>query len=254
MDKVLVIFGSESDKDIYGKIIDSLKAKNIDCELKIASAHRNPEDIPKILTKKYSLVIAGAGLAAALPGVVAAHTIRPVIGVPVGANYAGLDALLSIMQMPPGVPVLTVGVNKSDIAAKAAAKMLKLYPTVRLVGDVKDPIAATAISKCKKILDKFAASYTVDLAADKGSVNIMFTYFDEPLEKADELVIYVPLLPEKEKDKAEAALDLVSHSGHGLWVGLGRGDNAAVAAVQIMNIDGRYDKDLLKYKQEIKKK
>jgi 5-(carboxyamino)imidazole ribonucleotide mutase len=252
--KVLIIFGSESDKEVYNKIIDGLKQNNIEYDLKVASAHRTPEQIPIILQDKYSLVIAGAGLAAALPGVVAAHTILPVIGVPVGANYSGLDALLSIMQMPPGVPVLTVGVNKTEVVSQAAANILKEYSNVRLVGDEKEPITKKAIDKAKKILDKFKVDYLVDLNPDAQAVNIVFSYFDEPLEKKDELTIYVPLLPEKEKDNVLSAIDLFKHSAHGLWVGLGRGENAAISAVQILNLNGKYDEDLKNYKEEMRKK
>lgn len=255
MSKILIIFGSESDNKVYDEIAEILKKNDVDYELEVASAHRTPEQIPKILEGgKYSVVIAGAGLAAALPGVVAAHTILPVIGVPVGANYQGLDALLSIMQMPPGVPVLSVGVDKASVAAQNAVNILQEHSIIRLVGDESDPIVQTAMKKAEKMLEKFDAGYIKELQPDVNSVNIIFTYFDEPLEPKEELAIYVPLLPEKDKDNALKAIDLFKHSLHGLWVGLGRGDNAALAAVQIMNRDGKYDKVLVEHKQEMKDK
>ena len=80
-----------------------------------------------------------------------------------------------------------------------------------------------------------------------------FTYFDEPVEKKEELVIYCPLLIEDD-DKAEAALNFLKHTSHGLWVGLNNGVNAAVAAVEIMNLDNEYEESLLSYRREMAKK
>jgi len=250
MPKVLVIFGSKSDEKVYSKIVDALKKEKIDYELKILSAHRTPNEVDNVMENDYSLVIAGAGLSAALPGVVASKTIRPVIGVPCKGNYEGLDALLSIAQMPPGIPVLAVGVEKSEIAGESAAKIFKKFKEVRLIAD---NLGHKAVVKAKEMLDRFKISYKVADKIDKDSLNIEFVYFDEPVEKKDELVVYCPLL-DKEDDKAVAALNLLKHSEHGLWVGLNRGDNAALAAISILSIGGLYDKELLAYREEMKKK
>ena len=85
------------------------------------------------------------------------------------------------------------------------------------------------------------------------TINIKFTYFDEPVEKKDELIIYCPLLLEKD-DKAEAALNFLRHTVHGLWIGLNNGVNAAIAAVEIMNIDNEYEELLITYRREMGKK
>ena len=106
MKDILVLFASKSDEDSYNSILKILKKEKVSYDLKIASAHKTPEDVDNILKQDYKVIISGAGLAAALPGVVAANTLRPVIGVPCKGNYQGLDALLSIAQMPPGIPVL----------------------------------------------------------------------------------------------------------------------------------------------------
>ncbi len=124
---VTILAGSESDKFVYEKAEKVLKENNIPYELKILSAHRDPEKLDDYLKTCHSLVyIAVAGLSAALPGVVASKTEKPVIGVPVSAKLGGLDALLSIVQMPPKVPVACVGIDRGENAAYLAIRILNL--------------------------------------------------------------------------------------------------------------------------------
>ena len=249
MKKALVIFGSKTDKKTYGQITSYLKKLKVDFDLRISSAHKTPDDVDKTLEKDYAVVIAGAGLAAHLPGVVASKTIRPVIGVPCEGNYQGLDALLAIAQMPPGIPVLAVGVGKANVAAENSAKMMKQYESITIIGDKN----SDAMKKAIETLKKFDALYTFGDEPNPRTVNIEFTYFDEPVEKKDELVIYCPLLLEKD-DKAEAALNFLKHSSHGLWVGINNGANAAIAAIEIMNIGNKFEEQLLKHRREIAQK
>ena len=128
--KVGVIFGSSSDKDIMKKVTDTLKSYSIEYIPAILSAHRMPdllkEKIDEMEASGVEIFIAGAGLAAHLPGVVASHTVKPVIGVPVKAALNGQDALLSIVQMPPGIPVATVGIGRGENAAILAVQILSL--------------------------------------------------------------------------------------------------------------------------------
>src|SRR3989338_11489606 len=98
MKKALIIFGPKTDEKVYNEIAKVLKKEKVDFELRVSSAHKTPKDVEKTLQNDYAVVIAGAGLAAHLPGVVAAKVISPVIGVPCGGNYQGLDALLAIAQ------------------------------------------------------------------------------------------------------------------------------------------------------------
>ena len=122
---VLVISGSKSDERVIKKVTDTLDDLGISYVLEIASAHREPERLKEIVQSSDAKVfIAIAGLAAALPGVVASLTKRPVIGVPVSSALGGLDALLSIVQMPKGVPVATVGIDNGQNAAHLAARIL----------------------------------------------------------------------------------------------------------------------------------
>ncbi len=121
--------GSESDRPTMEKGADILREAGVDVQVEVSSAHREPNRTAKIATEAaeqgFSVVICGAGLSAALPGVVAAHTTLPVIGVPVSAGtLGGLDALLSVAQMPPGVPVAAVGIDNAKNAAHLALRIL----------------------------------------------------------------------------------------------------------------------------------
>ena len=124
---ISIIAGSSSDKEVYEKAEKVLKANNILYDLQIISAHRDPEKLDNYLKSCESLLyIAIAGLSAALPGVIASKTDKPVIGVPVSTKLGGLDALLSIVQMPPGVPVGCVGIDRGENAAHLAIRILNL--------------------------------------------------------------------------------------------------------------------------------
>jgi phosphoribosylamine--glycine ligase len=128
---VLILIGSDSDAPVMQLAVDMLKELGISCEMTVASAHRSPARVHRLLDEAPSrgvkVFIVGAGAAAHLAGMVAAHTTRPVIGVPIDSSALnGLDALLSTVQMPPGVPVATVSVGKPGAvnAAVLAAQIL----------------------------------------------------------------------------------------------------------------------------------
>jgi len=126
-EKVLIIMGSKSDSEIGKKAEEVLKENGIECKVEFCSAHREPEKLDKIIKEtKADVIIAIAGLSAALPGVVASKTKKPVIGVPCNVQLGGLDALLSMMQMPSGVPVATVGIDNGENAAHLAIRILSL--------------------------------------------------------------------------------------------------------------------------------
>ena len=126
-----ILVGSESDRPAMDAATEELDGRGIGWELSVLSAHRNPREVAEYASTAASrglrVLIAGAGLAAALPGVVAAHTQLPVIGVPLRSSKSvldGLDALLAIVQMPPGVPVACVGVDNTRNAAVLAARII----------------------------------------------------------------------------------------------------------------------------------
>jgi 5-(carboxyamino)imidazole ribonucleotide mutase len=126
-----ILVGSESDRERMQGALDELDARGIGYEFEVRSAHRTPDAVADYARsargRGLRVLICGAGLSAALPGVVAAHTDLPVIGVPLRSSFSvldGLDALLAIAQMPPGVPVAAVGVDNAKNAAALAARIL----------------------------------------------------------------------------------------------------------------------------------
>ena len=129
--RVGVIMGSTSDEDTMHKGAAVLEELGLGYEMVVSSAHRNPERTAawasEAAGRGLKVIIAGAGLAAALPGVVAAHTTLPVIGVPIASGaLRGVDSLYSIVQMPPGIPVATVGIDNARNAAMLAAQIIAL--------------------------------------------------------------------------------------------------------------------------------
>ena len=122
---IAILIGSESDRQIADRTIKVLDNEGIDYDIQVLSAHRNPIELEEYIQKSDAQVfIAIAGLSAALPGVVASRTKKPVIGVPVSSKLGGLDALLSIVQMPKGVPVACVGIDNGENAAYLALRIL----------------------------------------------------------------------------------------------------------------------------------
>jgi phosphoribosylaminoimidazole carboxylase PurE protein len=128
--KVLILMGSESDRATMEKAVPILNGADVETEVIVSSAHRQPDQTADLArsaeSRGFGVVICGAGLSAALPGVVAAHTTLPVIGVPINAALGGLDALLSVVQMPPGVPVACVGIDNAKNAAHLALRILRV--------------------------------------------------------------------------------------------------------------------------------
>jgi 5-(carboxyamino)imidazole ribonucleotide mutase len=123
---VQIVLGSKSDMKVAEKAIEVLKELGISYRVNIASAHRTPDLVEKVVAEsKADVFIAIAGLSAALPGVIAARTTKPVIGVPV-SGAVNLDSILSVVQMPPGIPVAGVGLDRGENAALLAAQILAL--------------------------------------------------------------------------------------------------------------------------------
>ena len=129
--RIGIVMGSNSDREVMGKATDVLDQLGVAYEVTISSAHRNPDRTAayarEAAGRGLRVLIAGAGLAAALPGVLAAHTVLPVVGVPIAAGALnGVDALYAMVQMPPGVPVATVGIDNARNAALLACQILAL--------------------------------------------------------------------------------------------------------------------------------
>jgi len=127
--KVLVAMGSKSDRKILDKAVKILDEFEIPYEFELVSSHRTPDKVDVVaerIEKEFDVCIAIAGLSAALPGDIAARTTKPVIGCPVDVKLGGLDALYSIVQMPPGTPLACVGIDRGENAALLAASILSI--------------------------------------------------------------------------------------------------------------------------------
>ncbi|WP_178722775.1 5-(carboxyamino)imidazole ribonucleotide mutase [Clostridia bacterium] len=161
MKKVAVIMGSDSDLPVVGKAIDKLGDFGVPVEVHVMSAHRTPEAAAAFSAsaadKGFGVIIAAAGKAAHLAGVLAAHTVLPVIGIPVkSSTLDGLDALLSTVQMPSGIPVATVAIDGAENAALLAVQMLALSDETlknRLIA-MKKTMAEGVLAKDKALADK----------------------------------------------------------------------------------------------------
>lgn len=158
---VSIIMGSTSDLPVMEKAARQLDDLQIPFEMSALSAHRTPSEVEQFARKAEErgilVIIAAAGMAAALPGVIAAQTPLPVIGVPIKGMLDGLDALLSIVQMPPGIPVATVGVNASQNAALLAAQIVAC----------RDEAVASRLKEHKEALKQKIVKANADLAEVK---------------------------------------------------------------------------------------
>ncbi|MDR3219000.1 MAG: 5-(carboxyamino)imidazole ribonucleotide mutase [Dysgonamonadaceae bacterium] len=159
--KISIIMGSTSDLPIMEKAAKVLDDFEIPFEMLALSAHRTPAEVENFAKNAKSrgveVIVAAAGMAAHLPGVIAAMTSLPVIGVPINASLEGLDALLAIVQMPPGIPVATVGINASMNAAILAAQILS----------VKDEVLQEKLIDYKEALKQKIVKANVDLSVVK---------------------------------------------------------------------------------------
>lgn len=268
-----MIFGSNSNSNVYIPLIEKLKSFKVSVDLRICSAHRTPKDLERIIgdyeRRGGRLIVTGAGLSAALPGVSASLTILPVIGVPCKDNYEGLDALLSIMQMPPGIPVLGTGVGENSIPeiveecvlALREKKGIVLVKKIFETGEKQNEFLK-CYEKAKKTLDLFDVNYEEE---EEGQEEIQYSvdnvYIDFiPLKEIKNAngrnhiasIIFVPF----GKAKAEDASELLNVKKD-LWVGLNRGDNAAFAAMQLLATNKRFSSlktELINYRKEMAEK
>ena len=161
MKKAAVIMGSDSDLPVLMPAIDKFKDLGIEFEVRVISAHRTPmqaiEFASNAAENGFGVVIAAAGKAAHLAGILAANTILPVIGIPVGASLMGMDALLATVQMPSGMPVATVGIDASANAAILAAQILALSDDslAKKLTQMRTEMTEAVIEKDKKMKEKF---------------------------------------------------------------------------------------------------
>ncbi len=212
--RVTTVFGSASDAPVYDALAEACRKSGHQVSVRVCSAHRTPERLPKVIAEDPHVFIAGAGLAAHLPGAMAAHTLTPVIGVPVASNCEGFDSWVAIVQMPPGIPVLAVC---PDVAAASVTitNFLRPFDHVVLEGDT-----GKVFDKAKMIMENLRIP-----TSGNTPLTICCTKTGE--EKAD---IKVPISPGIHVQELIEWFNRAKSGG--LYVGLNRGENGMLAAAQ----------------------
>ncbi len=235
--KVFVVFGSASDDNVSQPLVESLKPVCDSVEFQVISAHRNIDRLhDKITNWQGDAIVAGAGLAAALPGVVAALTPLPVFGVPVASQFGGLDSLASIAQMPPGVPVLACGPDKTDAIALFLDQWKAAQATAIVHFVVPEGIdAAGIIEKARPAAKDKGLTVTSSNAPDAAAFNVYLVAGAEDI-RSQAFGLHVPFF--KTEDAADpknylAVLDWTKRGG--LWVGANNTRNAVHAAARLQH-------------------
>ncbi len=238
--RILVVFGSSSDNNVYDPLVQKLENNNHQVDSKVISAHRNLEQLQVEIGKSsHDLIIAGAGLAAALPGVVAAMTDIPVIGLPVAAHFGGLDSLCSIAQMPYGVPVIASGADKVD----EIVKFVEFYGTKEVNLNALPIVIDTEIANkdyAKKELER--TQVLADLKGIKlnivseiqpNQLNIVMVRNIEDV-KTEEYCLYVPLFGSDEvKDPMNYLKVFEWTNKGGMWLCANNTRNALLSVLKL---------------------
>lgn len=244
--KILLILGSKSDNYIAEKILKN-SSSLFDINYQTISAHRNPTELEKSLKEtSYDYVIAGAGLAAHLPGVIASKTIKPVFGIPIKANFGAMDALLSIQQMPFGVPVITTPPN-DDVLVLNFLKIInkQSFKKIDNVHIVINPelLNLEYVQKEKSRTESFAKERQLSISFGskivKNICNIVLVTDKKqivPNFNKEDLILHVPLFNETEKTKFSTVITLYDwvNTG-GLWLGVNNTRNAVLAYLKFFS-------------------
>jgi 5-(carboxyamino)imidazole ribonucleotide mutase len=239
--RIFVVFGSRSDEPVFAPLVTALE-KDFDVEFAVISAHRDLEKLQKTIGGwKGDALVAGAGLAAALPGVVAAMTPLPVFGVPVEAQFAGLDSLCSIAQMPPGVPVLTCGPGKSaEIAAflrrydeNAGANLGHIHFVMQNPDYLAHPDLLAEVEKAKTPAADKGAAVSLSDKPVADAVNVYMVSRAEDVQ-AGAFGLHVPFMPKETTKKPEAYLSVLDWTRRGgIWLGVNNTRNAVQGALRL---------------------
>lgn len=261
--KVLVVFGSKSDANIYEPLKARLLNEGHEVDFRMISVHRSPELLDRTLSGvDAQAVIAGAGLAAHLPGIVASKLLVPVFGIPCAAAIGGVDAFFAISQMPFGIPVLTTAPDQYQSAVDAVSRLGRLdlqynFERFNLVFErhkKSQPHFQMLLERAQKIVEKSGVPLNVTDKPVANEVNICLADISEtdpesplpypPIAKdSDELRLFVPVLgeqPYRDPYSGISVVRRVSSVPGGLWTGINNVGNAMLAALQLANAGGTH--------------
>jgi 5-(carboxyamino)imidazole ribonucleotide mutase len=257
MSKALILFGSGSDKNVFEPLKEEMKAKGLKFDLRILSAHKTPKELEEALKETNAdIFLCGAGLSAALPGVVASETIKPVIGIPCTGAFDGMDALLSVFQMPPQVPVIGVGVEEVKNAAYLAEKYLnqKINSIALIKGKTEQE--KMLFEKAKTFLNELKIEFEekeLSEVKEDGNICLVFKEIND-LSELKELKGTLLIIPAKNKCSYEDANELLKNSSKHYWVGLNNYRNAVIAGIELINFSGKFNSLLKELREKAKEK
>ena len=261
--KILVIFGSKSDANIYEPLKSRLLNEGHEVDFRMISVHRSPDLLERELAGiDAQAVIAGAGLAAHLPGIVAAKLLIPVFGIPCAAAIGGVDAFFAIAQMPFGIPVLATAPDQYAAAVDAVSRWGRLdlkftFDAFHLVFERHkrgQPHFQMLLERAQKIVDKTRIELKVVDRPVENAVNICLVDINEndpeaplpygPVPRgSDEIRIHVPVLNDAAYRDAYAGVSVIRRVNsvpNGLWTGINNVGNAMLAALQLANHQGAH--------------
>jgi 5-(carboxyamino)imidazole ribonucleotide mutase len=261
--KLLVIFGSKSDANIYEPLKARLINEGHEVDFRMISVHRSPELLDRELAGvQAQAVIAGAGLAAHLPGILASKLLIPVFGIPCGAAIGGVDAFFAMAQMPFGIPVLTTAPDSYQSAVDAVSRWGRLdlqfsFDGFNLVFERHkkgQPHFQMLLERAHKIVDKTKLELNVTDKPVENAVNICLVDISEtdpeaPLpfgpaaKTSDELRLFVPVLGEQAYRNPYSGISVIRRINSvpgGVWTGINNVGNAMLAALQLANASGTY--------------
>ncbi len=241
--KIFVVFGSKSDETTQNPLAAML-ATDFEVTSEVISAHRDLEKLQaRLKTTKFDAIVAGAGLAAALPGVVAAMVDVPVFGVPVPNQFAGLDSFASIAQMPPGVPVITAGpasvapiVDFLKRWKEATVDFSRLHFVARDAQLLDCPDLKTDIEKARTAAADKNIEISISTTEDKNAFNVMLVIQDSDVRPND-LCLHVPYFAKDDLQKPAAYLEALELANKGgLWVGVNNLRNAVHSLSRLRSV------------------
>ncbi|MCB9062938.1 MAG: AIR carboxylase family protein [Halobacteriovoraceae bacterium] len=240
MKKISILFGSESDKPTYEPLKNDLE-KDYSVDLQIISAHRNPDELEKYLKQsEYDLIVAGAGLAAHLPGVIASKVKVPVIGIPVDSYWGGLDSFASIVQMPFGVPVISSAPGSTKDVRKFLNEIEKMksekFNNINLVLSetvANYEYAANEINRTKKYATQLEMVVETHPKVKEGFFNIVYVSKSDDVQ-CDKTVLHVPLLDKSIcKDPHKFSDFFTWATKGGFWIGTNNTRNALLSIYKL---------------------
>ena len=243
---IFVVFGSKSDESTYRPICETLRSCGHEVTFEVISAHRNPVELVEALESlNYHVVVAGAGLAAHLPGVVASRTAKPVFGIPVDAHFGGLDSLFSIFQMPFGVPVISAvpgrgGDDVADFLKGLEGLSTKHFLSPKVVVNpslLKYEYVNLELERARKYLSELKGDWEVVDTPCEGAANICLVDSDCRIDCKEGIsCINVPIIEKSALSNPARALELfhIMERG-GLWVGVNNTRNAIGSYLKFAN-------------------